>query len=118
MFHAEGFSAKFLVFTLRVCGVNQVIEAHDADVPSSTSMLSLNTPSMQEGWSFCSHMGLFLNYSLSYEDLEYLVRIFSLSSLLLHRLCFAHLYKASGNQYLLLFGFGLLVLILLVSVYT
>ena len=75
-------------------------------------------PLMHESWSFHSDMGIFLNCDLSYEDLEDLVRIFGLPGLFLHLLCFAHLYEVSGNQYFLLFGFGLLVLLLLVYVYT
>ena len=86
------------------------------------SMLMLHqcivAPLMQENLSFASNMTLYLNCGSTYQDLEDLVTILDLPSLLLHHLCFAHLYKASGNQYLVLFGFVLLVLILFPFVYT
>ena len=68
---------------------------------------------MQEILSFASYMGLYINYGSAYEDIKDLVTILDLLGLLLHRLFFAHLYKASGNQYLVLFRFGFLVLLLL-----
>ena len=86
------------------------------------SMLMLHqcivAPLMQEILSFDSDMGLFLNCISAYEDLEDLVTILDLAGLLLHRLCFAHIYKSLGNQYFLLFAFALLVFLLLCFGYT
>ena len=99
-------------------------EEHFIDIPSSTWMLYVNASSMH----CCSinainlviwfTYGLFLNCSSAYEDLEYVVTILNLTGLLLHHLCFAHIYKYSGNQYFLLFSFALLVFLFLHFSYT
>ena len=99
------FATKCFVFTLRVCGVTLVTclftttwvdKEHTSYVPSSTSTVSLNAPSMQEGWSFNSDMGLFLNCDLSYQDLEDPVTIFGSLGLLLHHFCFAAFIQSLG----------------------
>ena len=104
--------------------ITRVDEEYFVDVPSLTKMLYVNASSMH----CCSINarklvigftdGLFLNCGSAYENLEYVVTILDLPSLLLHHLCFAHIYKALSKQYFLLFAFTLLVLVLLRFDYT
>ena len=104
--------------------VARVDEEHFVNVPSSTWMLYVNASSMH----CCSinarklviwfTNGLFLNCGSAYEDLEDVVTFLDLLGLLLHHLCFAHIYKASSNQYLVMFAFSLLVFLLLHFDYT
>ena len=93
--------------------VASVDEIHLFYVPSSTLMLHqcIVAPLMQESLSFDSDMGLYLNFGSPYDNFQDFGTILDLPHLLLHRLCFAHIYKASGNHYFLLFAFALVVLI-------
>ena len=106
----------WLWFCFTTASINEI---HFDHVPSSTLMLHqcIVAPLMQESLSFDSDMGLYLNFGSPYDDLQDLFTILDLPHLQLHRLFFAHKYKASGNHYFLLFSFSLLILILSCFVY-
>ena len=63
-------------------------------------------------------MALYLQFFSSYDDLQNFLTIFHLRHALLHRLCFPHINRPSGNHYFLLFAFVLLILILFCFIYT
>ena len=61
--------------------------------------------SMQESLSYDSDMGQYLHLCSAYDDLQNLVTIMHLSHLLLHRICFAHINRPSGNHIFILQSF-------------